>query len=69
VSAELEGLFPALAADGYTLASSKTHVYNCVAWAGGDPTRWWEPGIYWPGPPGDDLSSLVAIFTELGYTP
>jgi hypothetical protein len=50
VSAELEGAFPNLAADGYTVASPKTQAYNCVAWAAGDVSRWWEPGIYWPGP-------------------
>ena len=49
MSAELEGTFPGLAADGYLLASPKTHSYNCIAWAAGNASRWWEPGIYWPG--------------------
>ena len=40
MSAELEGAFPGLAADGYRLASPKTHSYNCVAWAAGDASRW-----------------------------
>jgi hypothetical protein len=69
VSAELEGAFPSLAADGYMMASPKTQAYNCVAWAAGDSTRWREPRIYWPGPPGDDLASLVSLFAALGYTP
>jgi hypothetical protein len=69
VSAELEGAFPCLAADGYVLASPKTHVYNCVAWAAEDASRWWEPGIYWPGPLGDDLASLAGLFAALGYAP
>jgi hypothetical protein len=69
VSAELEGAFPNLASDGYLLASPKTHAYNCIAWAAGDASRWWEPGIYWLGPPGDDLAALESLFTTLGYIP
>jgi hypothetical protein len=67
VSAELEAAFPRLAGDGYLVASPKTHTYNCIAWAAGDPSRWWEPGIYWPGALGDDLVALVGLFATLGY--
>jgi hypothetical protein len=67
VSAELEGAFPNLAAEGYVLASPKTQAYNSVAWAAGDASRWWEPGIYWPGPPRDDLAALEGVFATLGY--
>jgi len=69
VSAELEGAFPNVAADGYTVASPKTQAYNCVAWAVGDASRWWEPGIFWPGPTGDDLAALTGLFAALGYVP
>jgi hypothetical protein len=69
VSAEREGAFPGLAADGYVVASPKTHVYNCVAWAAGEASRWWQPGIYWPSSPGDDLSALANLFATLGYAP
>jgi hypothetical protein len=69
VSGELEGVFPSLAADGYIVASPKAHSYNCIAWAAGDASRWWEPGIYWPGPPGDDLAALVGLSAGLGYAP
>jgi hypothetical protein len=67
VSAELEGAFPSLAADGYLVASPKTQAYNCVAWAASDASRWWEPGIYWPGPAGDDIAALSGLFAALGY--
>jgi hypothetical protein len=66
VSAELENAFPRLAADGYSVASPKTRSYNCVAWAAADASRWWEPGIFWPGHPGDELEALGSIFTGLG---
>jgi hypothetical protein len=69
VNAELEGAFPSLAAEGSVVASPKTHSYNCVAWAAGDVSRWWGPGIYWPGPPGDDLAALAGLFAALGYAP
>ncbi len=69
VSAELEGAFPGLAADGYFVSSPRTQAYNCIAWAVGDTSRWWEPGIYWPGPAGDDLAALVGLFVVLGYAP
>ena len=69
MSAELEGTFPNLAADGSLVASPKTHAYNCVAWAAGDVSRWWEPEIDWPGPPGDDLAALASVFAALGYAP
>lgn len=67
MSAELEGTFPNLISDGYVVVSPKTQAYNCVAWAAGDPNRWWEPGIYWPGPAGDDLAALTSVFAALGY--
>jgi hypothetical protein len=69
VSAELEAAFPSLTVDGYVVASPKTHTYNCIAWAAGDTSRWWEPGIYWPGPFGDDLAALAGLFAALGYAP
>ena len=69
MSPELEGAFPSLVADGYVVVSPKTHTYNCVAWAAGDVSRWWEPEIDWPGPPGDDLAALASVFAALGYAP
>lgn len=60
--------FPRLAAAGYREMRGATARYNCIAWAFGDDTRWWEPvpGYYWP--PGYDLfdytvDTLAAIFT------
>ncbi len=69
MSAELGGAFPNLADGGHVAASAKTHAYNCVAWAVGYASRWWEPGTSWPGMPGDDLSALAGLFAAFGYTP
>ncbi len=69
MSAELESIFPALAADGYVVSSPETAAYNCIAWAVGESDRWWEPGIYWPVQAGDDLAALASLFASLGYDP
>jgi len=67
VSAELERIFPALPSDGYVVVSPETTAYHCIAWAAGESHRWWEPGIYWPIQPGDDLATLISLFASLGY--
>jgi hypothetical protein len=56
-----------LASDGYVVASPETPAYNCIAWAVGESHRWWEPGIYWPVQPGEDLATLVSLFESLEY--
>lgn len=77
---DLERLFPNLQADGYEITSQKDPAYNCIAWAAGDVTRWWEPvpspgpgpllgGYYWPE--GLDssytLANYVRAFRRQGY--
>jgi hypothetical protein len=69
VSADLEGLFPGLAADGYVVSSPESTAYNCIAWAVGESHRWWQPGIYWPAQAGYDLAALIGLFASLGFTP
>ena len=59
MSAELERIFPALASDGYVVVSPETTADNWIAWAAGESHRWWEPGVYWPIQPGDDLAALI----------
>ncbi len=50
----IEDFFPKLTKFNYEKTSSETTLYNCVAWAMDDNSRWWEPatgtpGYYWPG--------------------
>ncbi|MBI5685970.1 MAG: hypothetical protein HZC54_12935 [Verrucomicrobia bacterium] len=44
--------FPGLASTDHAITSPVDAKYNCIAWAAGDDSRWWEPdpmGIcYWP---------------------
>ncbi|MBI3821801.1 MAG: hypothetical protein HY289_03870 [Planctomycetes bacterium] len=61
----------------YTVTSPKDAAYNCVAFAAGDTTRKWDPGMlpapgyYWP--PGaleddnDDVDALKRAFAEIGF--
>lgn len=48
----LELFFPKLVGSDYRITSPTSAVYNCIAWAVGDSTRWWWPDdlelAYWP---------------------
>lgn len=64
--------FPHLTEENHRDTSPDTPEYNCVAWAAGDPSRWWQPGRYWPidvGPTEFGLSVLVEAFRSLGFEP
>ncbi len=71
----LERWFPKLVAGGYRITSVESPDYNCLAWAVGDGSQWWEPvrppqtQYYWPtGAPLDDSISSVAHALQLcGY--
>jgi hypothetical protein len=70
---ELQGLFPKLADSGYAIASPMTPAYNCIAFAVGDETQWWEHGArlcYWPPSiqRGDNLDSWIHVFELHGYS-
>lgn len=68
--------FPAMTPQNNRKTSEPTNTYNCIAWAAGDNTRWWEPnfpfdlGYYWPANATESMesSSLVSAFKTLGYT-
>ncbi len=73
MTAELEHRFPKLKSSSYKLTSPKTRSYNCIAWAAGDPSRWWWPALpaYWP--PGVmrecTMAAFIHAYGTLGYTP
>ena len=52
MNGRLERLFPALRGVSYEITSPAQPDYNCIAWAAGDTSRWWEPDespfSYWP---------------------
>src|ERR1035438_2199078 len=65
----VEQAFPA-SGGRHRKTSDASPVYNCIAWAAGDATRWWQPscpGYYWPGEQSLKIGALVAVFEALGY--
>lgn len=57
-------MFPKLYESGYKITSPAQPSYNCIAWAAGDASRWWEPdarGLYfWP-------KSILRAYTLEAY--
>lgn len=69
----VERLFPRLVGTTYRVTSPAQPDYNCIAWAAGDDSRWWEPDVfgmyYWPeaAPRGYTLKAYAAAFQCLGF--
>jgi hypothetical protein len=68
--------FPRLVKDSYRKTSDATEDYNCIAWAGGDSERKWDPndtdGRYWRTdlPRDYEVETFVKLFKlEGGYEP
>lgn len=60
--------FPNLSAANHRVTSPPTTTYNCVAWAAGDTTRWWQPGRYWPiATDSTGVAEMEAIFAAIGF--
>ncbi|MFZ2961201.1 MAG: hypothetical protein WA705_30340 [Candidatus Ozemobacteraceae bacterium] len=65
--------FPKIS-DDFAVTSPQSPLYNCVAWAAGDDSRWWEPdaqgNYFWPeGIPRDySIAAYVAAYKTIGYT-
>lgn len=65
----LQSKFPNLHQGQYVVTSPRTPFYNCLAWAAGESTRWWEPGAYWPSldVSGSILDAVVRVFSARGF--
>jgi hypothetical protein len=56
------------------MTSQNDPKYNCIAWAAGDPRRWWEPDededCYWPPDARREysLDAYVRAFESIGFT-
>ena len=62
--------FPRLTAANHRITSPPTPVYNCIAWAAQDTSRWWQPEVFWPieSPTNDyGIGVLEQMFASLGY--
>ncbi|MBB4639449.1 DUF7689 domain-containing protein [Longimicrobium terrae] len=72
ILARLSVNHPGLGTSHFKATSPYDAGYNCMAHAGGETKRWWDPcayaGLYWPGgPQSDDLEGWSAGYSQLGY--
>lgn len=74
--AQISAFFPRLSEHGFAVTSPQDTRYNCIAWAAGDTTRWWWPGViaqpiggyYWPTLNSQStLETFERAFAALGY--
>lgn len=71
---DIEKFFPNLSKDGYSLTSSATPEYNCIAWAAGDEGVWWWPDqngdYYWPTEISrtETIEVFIKAYESLGYS-
>lgn len=70
---DLTSRFPKLDARNHRVTSREDPGYNCVAWAAGDPTRWWDHTWYGYWLNGvvsnSSIEAYVKLFRALGFEP
>ncbi len=66
----ISDVFPKLTGGNYRVTSPKDFSYNCVAWAAGETSAWWDHlGGYWPESVKRDgsIAAYVDVFVSLGF--
>ena len=67
----LNVLFPNLRNEGFTVVDPPSGLYNCIAYAAGDTSQWWDhtPRRYWPSyaTRSERIESLQEVFVGLGF--
>ena len=67
----LAHVFPRLTSEGFEVVGQPSARYNCIAYAAGDVSEWWEPSVgrYWPdyATRSDRIESLIEVFAGLGF--
>ena len=63
--------FPQLAGEHYEIVDAPTEQYNCIAYAAGDTSRWWDynENYHWPdhASRSNSMESLKQVFLGLGF--
>lgn len=65
--------FPRLDTTNYSQTSPRTPLYNCIAWAAGDNTKWWWPdneyNYFWPDgvKREETLDAYIEAYQTVGY--
>ena len=64
-------LFPRLSDEGFEVVDEPSDRYNCIAYAAGDTSEWWDhdEDNYWPASAtrSDCIESLKEVFAVLGF--
>lgn len=69
----IEKIFPNLLIQGYSITSTATPEYNCIAWAADDDEVWWWPDsmntAYWPPQiqREETIEAFIQAYETLGY--
>lgn len=64
-------IFPGLWLSRYfKITSDETGTYNCIAWAAGDTTKWWDPQNHWPDKvnKGMKIDDLIDAYKTEGFS-
>ena len=63
--------FPRLSSETFEIVAQPSIRYNCIAYAAGDVSEWWEheEDHYWPdyATRSDSIESLIEVFAGLGF--
>ena len=65
-------VFPRLSSETFEFVAQPSARYNCIAYAAGDVSEWWEnegEDQYWPdhATRSDSIESLIEVFAGLGF--
>lgn len=61
-------VFPGLLGTSWSIESPEDPGYNCIAWAAGDDTVWWEPTPFTYWPPGVPLVPSLPAYMQAYMT-
>ena len=63
--------FPKLSSEEFEIVERASERYNCIAYAAGDTSKWWDHNRnhYWPTPAtrSNSIESLKEVFVDLGF--
>jgi hypothetical protein len=70
--ADVAAAFPRINEANCEITSPESVLYNCIAWAANDTTRWWQPsdlgGYYWPSSALEaDIDDFEGVFRAMAY--
>ena len=69
----LKNEFPNSEKEPFKKTSDISQIYNCIAWAAGDDSKWYEPDpygmYYWPPeiPRVYSINAYISVFEKIGY--